>query len=224
LQRAFNKYEEDALTFAKIALVPSDDLIRREQEQIDSRDRKMLYNSSPTAGSCAGVKHSDEVRARMSAAQQARAKEYTPSAETRAKLSEAGKGRRHTDEARAKMSAALTGREFSDETRAKLSAARLGQKPNQETRVKLSAAKKGKKISEAARKARSGRKISEEHRKKISASNAARLVSAETREKIRNALLGREISEDTKAKRKATRLRSKLAKVYAEKLNPQEPK
>ena len=37
LQRAFAKYGESALRFDIIALVPRDDLITREQEQIDER-------------------------------------------------------------------------------------------------------------------------------------------------------------------------------------------
>ena len=57
-------------------------------------------------------------------------------------------GKTHTAEARAKMSAAKKGRKrppFSDETRAKLSAAKKGRKCSPEMRAKMSAIRKGEK-------------------------------------------------------------------------------
>lgn len=60
LQRAFNKYGETALRFDIVALVPRADLLKREQEQIDARSRRRLYNTLPTAGSHDGAKRSPE--------------------------------------------------------------------------------------------------------------------------------------------------------------------
>ena len=70
-----------------------------------------------------------------------------PSDETRRRLSESKKGELNprygvtlSDETRAKMSAAATGKKHSDETRAKISAAATGRKHSPETRAKLKAA------------------------------------------------------------------------------------
>ena len=77
--------------------------------------------------------------------------------ETRRKLSEAKKGKHHTDEARQKMSEAAKHRSpISDETRRKLSEAKKGKHHTDETRQKMSEAKKGHTLSEETK-----RKISE---------------------------------------------------------------
>lgn len=68
LQRAYWKYGADALVFAKIAFVPVDQLDRREQEQIDARPKKMLYNTSfCVAFTARGIKRRPETLLRMSA-------------------------------------------------------------------------------------------------------------------------------------------------------------
>ena len=75
------------------------------------------------------------------------------SKETRAKISRARKGnykgdkssmygKHHSAEAKAKISAANKGRQFSDETRAKMSAASKGRQLSDETRAKISAISK----------------------------------------------------------------------------------
>ncbi len=70
---------------------------------------------------------------------------YVCSDQTRAKLSEAQRGKEVSADTRAKIAEALRGRTISDETRAKL---RLrGHSP--ETRAKMSATRKGKKHSQA---------------------------------------------------------------------------
>jgi group I intron endonuclease len=73
------------------------------------------------------------------------------SEESRAKMSAANKGRRHSAESCANMSAAAKGKKQSAETRAKIGAASKGRKPSAETRAKLSAANKGKKMSTESR-------------------------------------------------------------------------
>jgi len=52
----------------------------------------------------------------------------TVSAETRAKISAANTGRRHTAESRARMSRAQTGRKHSAETRSRISSGQMGKK------------------------------------------------------------------------------------------------
>ena len=75
---------------------------------------------------------------------------YSP--ETRARMSEAQKGKKHSPETRAKISEARKGKKHSPESRAKISEAKKGERnPNygkkhsSETRAKISEAQKGKK-------------------------------------------------------------------------------
>ena len=118
---------------------------------------------------------------------------YIPSAEHRAKLSAANKGRNPSPETRAKISAAASNP--SPETRAKMSAA--GSNPSPETRAKLSAAHKGRIKSPETRAKMSaagkGRKHSPEHRAKNSA--ARRNPSPETRARISAAAAARETAK-----------------------------
>ena len=61
---------------------------------------------------------------------------YICTDETRRKLSEAGKGRKHTEEHKQYMSDIMKGRVFSDETILKMRNARLGKKLTEEQRIK----------------------------------------------------------------------------------------
>lgn len=84
------------------------------------------YNILPTAGSSAGAIVSDE---------------------TKEKMSEAHKGRKHTEESKEKMSAAKKGRKgpnHTEESKEKISATMKGLKLSDETKSKISAALKGK--------------------------------------------------------------------------------
>ena len=96
------------------------------------------------------------------------------SAETKAKLSAANKGKLMSDEAKAKMSKAKKG--MSDETRAKMSAAAKGKKLSPETRAKQSAANKGR------RSPTEGKPRSDETRAKQSAALKGKTLSPETKE------------------------------------------
>ena len=90
----------------------------------------------------AGKIHSDESRAKMSAAK--KGKPGKPhNEEHRAKISAANKGKTHNEETRAKMSASRKGRTFTEEHRAKMSASNKGKTHSPETRAKMSAANKG---------------------------------------------------------------------------------
>lgn len=68
--------------------------------------------------------------------------------ETRAKISAAGKGKTFTDEHKAKMSAAHKGKKQSDETKLKMSSAKLGKTFTDEHKAKISAANKGIKFTD----------------------------------------------------------------------------
>jgi len=102
------------------------------------------------------------------------------SEETRAKISEALKGKKHSEETRAKMSAANKGKKLSEETKRKISEAREGKKHSEESKRKISAAQKNmseeKKLAMKAKMsaARKGRKKSEAWKAKISAAAKGR--------------------------------------------------
>lgn len=96
------------------------------------------------------------------------------SAETKAKLSAANKGKLMSDEAKAKMSKAKKG--MSDETRAKMSEAKKGNKLSPEHKAKLSAALKGR------RSPTEGKPRSDETRAKQSAALKGKPLSPETKE------------------------------------------
>lgn len=91
LQRAWNKHSRDAFMFEIIEPVLFvEDLIAREQYWIDvlkAANHKYGFNTSPTAGSCLGIKRTDEERAKMSA----RSKAQFADPAARAKQSELAK-------------------------------------------------------------------------------------------------------------------------------------
>lgn len=154
LQRSYAKYGQSAFVFEVLEYCEKLNLVEREQIYIDAL--RPVYNIAQRAGSCLGVKHTAETRAKMSAAH----KDIL--AETRAKLSAAGKGRIFTVETREKISAALRGKARTAEHKARLSVAHIGKKPTAETRAKLSAAGMGNKNC-------LGNKLTAEHKAKISA-------------------------------------------------------
>lgn len=168
LQSAWNKYKEEAFEFGILSRVPREELIAEEQYWMDlhcSYNPNFGYNKAPKAGNTLGVKHTDEARAKISAARmggthtgEARNKisvgqmgnqyalGHIVSAEVRAKISAAQMGRTLTEETRNKISAAKMGKILTAESRAKISASLMGNqrslgiKHTDETRAKLSAA------------------------------------------------------------------------------------
>lgn len=113
----------------------------------------------------------------------ARRVEAARSPTSRAKISAAGIGRKHTAQTIAKRAAANTGKKRTAETRAKISAANKGQVVSLAQRQHLSIINKGKKLSEEAKNkisaAHKGRKLTPEH---IAKSAAARVGKKRTAE------------------------------------------
>jgi len=144
LQRAYNKYGRDSLEFSVLEECPTELLLEREQSWIDTL--KPEFNMRLVAGSCRGMKHSPETRARQSAALKGKPG-HTQSPETRAKISAKLKGRKLPPEQVAKIVVANTGKKRSDETRARIGVASKGRAVSPETRAKLSAVHKGKPFS-----------------------------------------------------------------------------
>ena len=201
LQSSVAKYGLSAFSFNIIELIDDKEmLIEREQFYMDeaaSYKRANGYNSSPTASSNLGFQHSDE---------------------TKARISEARKGKKHplwgthlSNETKAKISKAFKGKKLSDETRAKMSKATKGEKHpmwgkqrSNETKAKISKAHRGKKLSDEHRQkmsvARLGKKHSVETRTKISVAKLGKKHSDETRAKISRTSLGRKHSCETRAR------------------------
>lgn len=104
LQRAWNLYGKEAFVFSVLeALDSTDILIKREKHHADNIE--LLYNSgSFVESSFRGATHSDTTRLKIS--EYAKTRTYSP--ETRARMSEAKKGKQRpafTDIHRARMSA-----------------------------------------------------------------------------------------------------------------------
>lgn len=108
LLRAARKYGIESLRMAVLELCEPADLLVREQVHIDATPYRQRYNSALIAGSCLGMRHTEEARRNMS---------------------QAHIGNRHSPEARAKISAyQRTKPPVTDETRAKMRAAQLGKR------------------------------------------------------------------------------------------------
>lgn len=123
---------------------------RQELNRLEQFWIKTLNCKSPNGYNCngGGGRHSNfspsaETRAKLSAALMG----HPVSEQTRKKISAINKGRKHTPEARAKISEAGRKHHPSAETRAKISASLMGHPVSEETRAKISAKGTGKKQS-----------------------------------------------------------------------------
>jgi len=171
LQHCWNKYGEDSFDFVVLELCSPDKLTVREQFYIDVLTPS--FNVAPSAGSRAGVPQSAATRERIRAGVTGLVKsaetckrlsdaligrklsaehvakiievKSNVSAETRRRISEAGKGRTASDDTKVKMSNAHRGRTISPEHREKLRAAMLGRTFSHESRAKMSASAKARK-------------------------------------------------------------------------------
>jgi group I intron endonuclease len=162
LQHAWNKDGEQNFKFEVLEKVQSPlHLISYEQVYLDyykSYERECGYNICKFAGSSLGIKHTEEAKQKMSEAKTGRVtwnkgKKGTYSngecsGETRKKISEAKKGRKHSEETKRKMSEAAKRRITTEETKQKLSEANKGRVPwnkgrkhTEETRRKMSESK-----------------------------------------------------------------------------------
>lgn len=121
LQRAHDKYGETHFDWEIIQFIDDkSNLIPREQFWIDFF--KPAYNSRPIANSPLGTKATAETRAKMSAAHKGR----VFSDEHKANLSLSAQGKVISDAQKAKLAKCNTGKIYSKATRDKLSAALIG--------------------------------------------------------------------------------------------------
>jgi len=119
LQRSWDKYGEDAFEFSVFAYCAVENLLENEQILLDLYvGKEDCYNIAKDAvAPFRGKKHTEETRAKLSAAMKGKPK----SEEHRRKTSEAIKGKKHSEETKTKMSEAHLGKTLSEETKAKMS-------------------------------------------------------------------------------------------------------
>lgn len=143
LQRAYDKYGENAFKFSILKVVTKKEkIVEIEQKYLD--EFKPEYNSRPTAESNSGWKPSSETKALWSKQRKGRAPTFLGkkhSEETKKKIGEASRnrppsmlGRKHTPETKALLSEShkgqvpwIKGKTHSEETRRKLSESHKGQ-------------------------------------------------------------------------------------------------
>lgn len=142
LQYAFNSSGKDSFYPYVAEFCSIEKLTEREQFWIDFFGIDRIYNLAPAAGSCLGVKHTDETRAKVSAANKGRKQ----AKHVRDAVSKSNAIRQISDETRAKLARATGARICTDEIRAKLSAANKGRRLTDIHKKKLSLAK-SKRIS-----------------------------------------------------------------------------
>lgn len=141
LQRSWNKYGKDNFVFEILEIVSEKEkLIETEQKWIDHHKsfyREFGYNISPTAGSSLGVKHSKEMRERVSKAVKGR--KLSNEAKKNISKSKMGKknpmfGYKYTKEQKKAMSERNSGKNNPF----------YGRKHTKEVRMKMSMNGKGK--------------------------------------------------------------------------------
>jgi group I intron endonuclease len=188
LQRAWEKYGEDAFTFRVIEECEPERCVEREQYWIDVL--APVFNMHLTARSPLGVNRSGATRAKLSMLASMRIPPMTNkhhTEETNAKL----RGRVVSEATRNK----LRNRIVSEETRAKIRAARLGKARPQEA-VEASAAKlRGRKrpleVGEKIRVALTGVKHTEQRRANNCDSHIGQVITDAQKAKISASLKGR---------------------------------
>jgi hypothetical protein len=176
LQRAWDKYGEAAFEFLVLEEIADRKArLQRETELIalhKSADGKHGYNCLAIGGSPVGFTHTEETRAKMSAAQ-----------------------RKIPHEVRLTYCRSFTGRTHTEETKAKMRASHPRRKLTPEEKAAISKVHKGKTIPahvrEIVSKVTSARNKTPEMRAKVSAALKGRVITPEWREKLRAAALRR---------------------------------
>lgn len=224
LQRAWSRYGESAFAIEVLEICHPDELIEREQRQLDLAKAAVPrhgFNVLPLAGSAAGGTHTPEARAKISAAITGRKLSDTHKArigdlhrgrkrspETRERIRQANLGKKLTEEHRAKIRSGVVARNASGwvmppEAIARGAAARRGKPRSEEAKAKQSAAMKGRTLTAEHRKklseARAGKKRgpqTPEARAKISAAALRRFQDPEERRRLSDRQKGKTLSPE----------------------------
>ncbi len=140
LQAAWNLYGENSFKFSKICSCRPTWCLAMEQlhiSRLKAADENCGYNLSPTAGSCAGIKRSDEWKGRISKALTGvtHRSGYNLTEEHKAKIAAAHRGKKATDDTRRILrDAALKRHQRSDQI-ALAKARNIGRKHSEATRA-----------------------------------------------------------------------------------------
>lgn len=218
MQRHYKAHGADCLEYEILEFCAIEVLTNREQFWMSHYDSTGLFNSIPAADSAIG---------------------FSPTPETRLKLSMAGKGKKRSAETRALMkitnsrpsspesikkmietrranSVGKPARKLSPEHRAILLSCNVERVHNESTKAKIGAASKGREFSDEARQkmrlAATGRVLTDEEKAKISAANLGRVRSQAVRDKMSADRRGKKQTPEHIANMKAGQLRAKLAR------------
>jgi group I intron endonuclease len=208
LQRAFKVDGAEAFQHDILELCGHVELTVREQHWMDHYRITGIYNSAPAAGSNFGVKHSDETRAKFSAAKTGLKLSEEAKANMRSAFSESRRvnsvlqGLRSADrlrsaEHKALISAALRGRARPGDVRAKISAANKGKPKSEAHRRSMGLANLGTVRSEVTKeRMRKSQALAKDLKREKALAQWARPGA---REEASAARKGRKTSEETKA-------------------------
>lgn len=189
LGRAWAKYGPDALRWEVVALVPPEDLEETERRLLARVvGRPDCYNIShdPITG-MRGHKHTPETKALL---REMNLRRPPPSAETRAKMSAANKGRVYPPDVRARFGAPKIGKKRDAATIEKLRAAALRRSPETIEKIRQASLRwwaKEKANGPVRRPAigKTGRyERTDAHREVIIRTHTGKVLSEETRRKI----------------------------------------
>jgi group I intron endonuclease len=142
LQHAWIKYGEDAFDFGVVGYCEEEYLLDMEQVYLDSNPNG--YNICPLARSRIGKPVSEETRRKIGE----KSKGRKHSEESRQKMRDSHRinkcniGRKHSQESIAKMRKAKQGKVFTLEHRRKIAESQIGRKHSEETRSKMSESQK----------------------------------------------------------------------------------
>lgn len=191
MQRAWSKHGPEAFTFSVIEHCAREELIGREQFHIDSMTPE--FNTSPTAGSQLGYRHTRETKLKLSESAK-RTRNFTGCShtdESKRLISENRKGKGGTgwtQERRDRIGAAHKGRIKTPEHRAAISATLTGHKQSagqiEKRMKKLRGRKRPQSACDANRAFMLGRKLPADHCQSIGKSKA-KLTDEQVRE-VRN--------------------------------------
>ncbi len=191
LQRHCNKYGIQDLSFSIIEPVMfKEDLIKREQFYINSLNP--YFNVCKIAGSRLGIKASNETKAKLSISH--KGKRQPCSEETKRKIGDANRGRKHSEETRRRISLIQIGNKHSIETIEKRRLANAGFKHSEESKQKMRLISIGrrptKQCLEKSILAHLGKKASAETKAKMSLAHKGKI----------GYMKGKKLSEETKLK------------------------
>jgi group I intron endonuclease len=191
-QNAIIKYGFDAFIWEQIDTAENKEELNEKEKCLvdlyDSTNRDKGYNTR--AGGDSGGTLSEETKQKLREANIGK----KTSLETRKKISEVHKGRRHTEEAKAKMSRATKGKKRSPEARKKISEGHKGQIPWNKGKHGIYSAEQLQKMSESQKGEKSawfGRKHTPEEIEKIVKGREGYRHSENTKRKIGEANRGK---------------------------------